>query len=59
MTCHSPCAWRLPAALLLLSLVPVAAGVMRLVGLTGSAAPTVDSARFVAMPFPVVLHIVD
>jgi len=55
--------WRLPASLLLLSLVPVAAGAVRLAGLLasgqGGAAITAGSARFVAMPVPVVLHIVS
>jgi uncharacterized membrane protein YozB (DUF420 family) len=59
--------WRLPTSLLLLSLVPVAAGAVRLVGLAGMAglsngggsgvAP--ENARFVAMPVPLVLHIVS
>jgi hypothetical protein len=58
--------WKLPSALLLLSLVPLAAGAVRLAGLvTGAAgadralglAP--ENARFVAMPTPVVLHIVS
>jgi len=58
--------WRLPTSLLLLSLVPVAAGAVRLVGLAGLAsggsgggAITPENARFMAMPAPVVLHIVS
>ncbi len=53
--------WRLLTSLLLLSLVPVAAGAVRLVGLasSGSAALTPENARFMAMPAPVVLHIVS
>jgi len=51
---------------LLLSLVPVAAGAVRLIGLVGLAsggsgagAITPENARFMAMPAPVVLHIVS
>lgn len=56
--------WRLPTSLLLLSLVPVAAGAVRLVGLVGldsggDTATTPENARFMAMPAPVVLHIVS
>ena len=58
--------WRLPTSLLLLSLVPVAAGAVRLIGLVGLAsggsgagAITPENARFMAMPAPVVLHIVS
>ncbi len=56
--------WKLLASLLLLSLVPVAAGLVRLWGLmrlAGSAngsGVTAENARFLAMPAPVVLHIV-
>ncbi len=50
--------WKLLTSLLLLSLVPVAAGVVRLLGLAGGGAGTPDNARFMAMPGPVVLHIV-
>ena len=55
--------WGLPTSLLLLSLVPVAAGAARLVGLAsaggGGGAITPENARFMAMPAPVVLHIVS
>jgi uncharacterized membrane protein len=51
--------WRLPTSLLLLSLVPVAAGALRLAGLTGGGAITPENARFMAMPAPVALHIVS
>ena len=50
--------WRLPASLLLLSLVPLAAGAVRLLGLASGAAPTAENARFAAMPWPVATHIV-
>ncbi|MEV6448180.1 DUF2306 domain-containing protein [Amycolatopsis sp. NPDC051716] len=49
--------WLLPAGLLLLSAVPVAAGSARVAELAGGARVTADNARFFAMPVPVVLHI--
>jgi hypothetical protein len=51
-------AWLIPASLLLLSVVPVVAGVMRIVGLAGGADITPENARFFAAPLPVVLHII-
>ena len=57
-----PCpSWKLPTSLLMLSLVPVVAGAVRLSGLaelSDGSAVAPDNARFVAMPVPVVLHIV-
>lgn len=50
--------WLVPAALLLLSAVPVAAGAFRITELTGGAV-TPDNARFFASPLPVVLHIIS
>ena len=50
---------KLLTSLLMLSLVPVAAGVVRLSGLAGGAnggGVTTENARFVAMPGAVVLH---
>jgi uncharacterized membrane protein len=49
--------WLVPAGLLLLSVVPAVAGTARLAELAGGAAVTPENARFVAMPLPVVLHI--
>ncbi|WP_123040429.1 DUF2306 domain-containing protein [Cohnella candidum] len=49
----------LVAALLLLSIVPLAAGAVRLVQLAGGAEITPANARFFASPAPVVLHIVS
>jgi hypothetical protein len=49
--------WLVPAALVVLSLVPVAAGTARLVGLASGAAVTPENARFFASPLPAVLHI--
>lgn len=49
--------WLIPALLILLSLVPAAAGTVRLDGLASGAAVTPENARFVAQPLPVVLHV--
>ena len=51
-------AWRIPAGLVLLSLVPVLAGGMRLAELSSDPEVTAANERFVTMPLPVVLHIV-
>ena len=49
--------WRVPALLILLSVVPAIGGVARLAELAGGAEITPANARFFAMPLPVVLHI--
>ncbi len=51
--------WPVPAALILLSLIPVIAGAARLTELTGGAAITPQNARFFASPVPVIIHIVS
>ncbi|MGE3618928.1 MAG: DUF2306 domain-containing protein [Acidimicrobiia bacterium] len=51
-------AWRVPAGLLLLSLIPLLAGAARVGELASSPEVTPDNARFVEDPFPVVAHIV-
>lgn len=50
---------RLVAALLLLSVIPLAAGVVRLTSLAGGAEITPANARFFASPLPVVAHILS
>lgn len=50
--------WLVPVGLIALAVIPVVAGTARLVMLGSGAAPTPDSARFIADPLPVVLHIV-
>lgn len=50
--------WLVPAGLLLLALVPVAAGSARLTELAGDPVVTAENARFVSTPVPVVVHIV-
>ena len=49
----------LVAALLLLSVIPIAAGAFRLTQLAGGAQITPANARFFASPLPVVLHILS
>jgi uncharacterized membrane protein YozB (DUF420 family) len=50
--------WLVPAALLLLGAMPVAAGVFRLVELASGGPISPANARFFASPLPVVTHIV-
>ncbi len=49
--------WLVPVLLILLSLVPALAGTARLAELARGADVTPANARFVAMPLPVVVHI--
>jgi len=51
--------WLVPAALILFSLIPIAAGIFRLTQLAGGAEITPANARFFASPLPIVLHIVS
>jgi uncharacterized membrane protein len=50
--------WLVPAGLILLAFIPVAAGMFRLTQLAGGGPVTTENARFFAAPVPVVLHIV-
>ena len=50
--------WGIPAALIILCAVPLAAGAVRLISLAAGAEVTPENARFFAAPLPVVLHIV-
>jgi hypothetical protein len=50
-------AWLLPAGLLLLLAVPMAAGLVRLASLAVQSAPTPENARFLENPLPIVVHI--
>jgi hypothetical protein len=50
--------WFIPAGLLALSFVPIAAGAFRIAQLGTGAAITAENARFFADPLPVVLHLV-
>src|SRR5919202_4004920 len=51
--------WPVPAALIALVTVPVIAGVLRLVQLSGGAATMQPNPRYDASPVPVVVHIVS
>ena len=53
-----PSVWLIPGILITLSLVPVAAGIARLVELASGASATTANARFTSMPLPVTLHLV-
>jgi uncharacterized membrane protein len=50
--------WHIPLVLLVISAIPFAAGMARLLGLASGAEVNADNARFVAAPLPVVLHII-
>ena len=50
--------WIVPAVLLALSAIPIAAGAARLTQLSVGAEITPDNARFFASPLPVVVHII-
>jgi uncharacterized membrane protein YozB (DUF420 family) len=51
--------WLVPLGLVLLSLVPVAAGGVRVTELASGPEVTPDNARFVSDPIPVVVHVVS
>lgn len=51
--------WLVPAALILLSFIPIVAGSFRLFELASGADLTPDNARFFASPVPIVLHIIS
>jgi len=51
--------WLVPAALVALGTVPVVAGSLRLVELSGAAATMPSDARYDASPLPVIVHIVS
>jgi Predicted membrane protein (DUF2306) len=49
--------WLIPAGLITLSLIPAAAGAVRMIELSSNATVTPDNARFFATPLPVLIHI--
>jgi uncharacterized membrane protein len=59
MPAGSSRSWPVPAALIALVTIPVIAGVLRLVQLSGGAATMPSNPRFDASPVPVVVHIVS
>ena len=50
--------WLVPTSLIVLTAVPFAAGVVRLIGLARGGEITPENARFFAAPVPVVIHII-
>jgi uncharacterized membrane protein len=51
--------WRVPIGLVVLSLVPALAGSVRVAQLATGVSETVDNARFVRSPVPVIVHVVS
>ncbi len=51
--------WLVPTALILLTLIPILAGAHRMTELTSGATETLQNARFLDSPVPVVIHIVS
>jgi hypothetical protein len=58
MTTSKTSTWRIPLLLVVLSAVPIVAGIVRVAGLDAPAQITDENARFVGSPLPVVLHVV-
>jgi len=59
MTSRRRSEWLVPSLLIGLSLVPAAAGTVRLTELARGAKITAANARFFAMPLPVILHVLS
>ena len=59
MAVSSKSDWLIPAGLIALAFIPMAAGTARLVMLAGGGAITPENARFMVAPIPVVLHIIS
>lgn len=51
--------WKVPLVLLFISAIPLSAGIARLEGLSGNPEISTENARFVAAPFPVIVHILS
>lgn len=51
-------AFKIPLALIVLSLVPMLGGLARLHSMSGGSPVTQDNARFIAAPLPIVVHII-
>jgi uncharacterized membrane protein len=51
--------WKVPLGLLLISAIPIAAGIARLMGLAGNPEVSTENARFVAAPLPVIVHVLS
>ena len=59
MTNNTRIDWKVPLVLVFISAIPLAAGTARLLGLTGNPEINTENARFVAAPFPVIVHILS
>ncbi len=59
MTSDTKADWLIPAGLIALSVIPITAGIVRVIQLGGGIEITPDNARFFAAPVPVVVHIVS
>jgi len=51
--------WKVPLVLLVISAIPLAAGIARLIGLAGNPGISAENDRFVAAPLSVIVHIVS
>jgi uncharacterized membrane protein len=51
--------WKVPLVLLFISAIPLAAGIARLIGLVGNPEISTENARFVAAPYPVIVHVLS
>ena len=51
--------WKVPLVLLVISAIPFAAGIARLAGLAGNPEISTENGRFIAAPFPVIVHILS
>jgi hypothetical protein len=51
--------WRVPAALLVLSIIPTMGGIMRFMSMSGHSPVTPENARFVAAPVPIIIHVIS
>ena len=51
--------WKVPLVLLVISAVPLAAGIVHLLGLAGNPESNTENARFLAAPFPVIVHVIS
>ena len=59
MTNATRIVWKIPLVLLVISAIPLAAGIVRLLGLAANPEISTENARFVAAPFPVIVHVIS
>jgi hypothetical protein len=51
--------WRVPALLLMLSIVPTLGGIARFTSMSGASPVTPEHARFIAAPVPIIFHVIS